>query len=235
MSGLPPDALPTYACGRPIREGDHVRFDGGVRARVSEVLAAPQGAARGYSGAGVVVDAPPRGYVFLSTGLLREEPLEFLSRGPGERVRLPLSIALAVGWLVALPVLYSFFSAAWQAFDTGEVLVISIGRSEVHTERVPWLRGWPRFVAPLLLLLSLQLYDGSRGATLRWWTAGVAAAAALVLLGQSWWFSSVQGSLAFLLFSTWMGAVLAIAHRLGRLAAYVFILLSAASLLARLV
>ncbi|HVE55093.1 MAG TPA: hypothetical protein VNB23_17060 [Ramlibacter sp.] len=234
MSVPPPGDTPTYPSGRPIRAGDRVIFDGGARGRVREVLAAPEAAAQGYSGAGAVVDAPPLGDVFLTADLLREEPVRLFGRGAGAGIRVTLSFAIVLAALLALPAFYSLLSALWHAWFTGEVLVISLGKTDTHTQLVPWPRGWARFVGPPLLLLSLSAYDGSHGATLRWWAAGVGTATALVLLGFSFWFSSVQGTLAFVLFSTWIGAVWAIAHRLGRPAAYLFIVLSAASFFWRL-
>ena len=159
--------------------------------------------------------------------------MQFISRGPGETLRLRLGVVLVV--LLALPVLYSFVSALWQAWFTGQVTVVSVGLAQTRIEQVPWPRGWARFVGPALLLLCLWAHADSRGAGLRWWAAGVGAATALVLLAFSLWFSSVEGAMAFVLFLTWFGAAMAVDHRLGRTAAVVFVLLSAGSLLWRAV
>jgi hypothetical protein len=146
-----------------------------------------------------------------------------------------VTLALRLAWVAALPALYSLLSALWHAFFGGEVMVIAIGWTGIRTELVPWPRGWARFAGPVLLLFSLLACGASRGATLRCWAAGVAAATALVLLGQSAWFTTVHGTMVFALFGTWMAAVFAVAYRLGRTAAILFILLSAGSFLWRFV
>jgi hypothetical protein len=60
----------TYRDESPVREGDWVRIEGGTAlGRVSEIIETPQRAIeRGFEGLGVVVvvDAQPKGFVFLS-------------------------------------------------------------------------------------------------------------------------------------------------------------------------
>lgn len=61
-------AMLTYATGACVKDGDWLRLDGESTAgRVSEVLnTLAQARSRGFDVRGVVVDAPPRGLVFLS-------------------------------------------------------------------------------------------------------------------------------------------------------------------------
>jgi hypothetical protein len=222
----------TYADESPVREGDWVRIDGGTAlGRVSEIIETPQRATeRVLEGLGVVVDAQPKGFVFLSEACLREDPLQHVRRGPGEQARMSAAIALGLGLLVLLPAVYSFLSALFSALSTGEVLVISIGRSEVHRELVSWRTGWARFVGPPVLVASLLAFDGSRGVTLRWWLSAAGSACALALLGYSAWFTSMNRALGFVVLLGFVVVAHQLGQRLGRIAALGFVVACAASL-----
>ena len=211
----------TYATGASIEAGDWVRMDGatGVVGRVSDVLnTLEQARSLGLEGRGVVVDAPPKGLVFLSEPCLRDEPLHFVRRGPGETVRLALAMALGTTVLVFLPVLYSLFSAIYHAVTTGQVTVISLGRTHTHRELVAWPQGWARFVGPVCVMMAWRFHDGSRGSTARWWISGAWAVGGLILLGFSAWFSSVSGAAAFLLLAGAVALAAVIDRKLGRAA-----------------
>ena len=216
---------PCYADGAPVREGDWVRLDAGtVLGRVSEVIATPRLAEqRKHQGPGVVVDAPPRGFVFLSEACLLIEPLQFVRRGPKESFRFPLALSLGIGALLLLPALYSLVSAFHSAMTTGDVLVISIGLYETTRELVPWQEGWTRFVGPSLLVASLLAFDSSRGVTLRWWLAGTGSICALILLSFSFWFTSGSRSLWFVGLLAFVASVYVINRRLNGTAAFLFV------------
>ena len=217
---------PKYADDSPVREGDWVRIERGTAfGRVAEVIDTPQLAAeRKLEGLGVVVDAQPKGYVFLSEACLREDPLQHVRRGPGEQTRVSAAIALGLGLLVLLPALYSLLSALYSAVLTGEVLVISVRRYEVHRELVSWRSGWARFAGPPILIASLLAFDGSRGVTLRWWLSATGSASALALLGYSAWFTSINRALGFVALLAFVALAYHVDKRFGRASALAFIL-----------
>lgn len=215
---------PSYAEGGPVREGDWVRMGKSTDlGRVSEVISTQELAEeRKQQGPGVVVDAPPSGFVFLSEAHLLEEPLQFVRRGPSENLRFPLALSLGIGALLLLPALYSLGSAFHSAIATGHVLVISLGRYETARELVPWQEGWARFVGPILLLGSLLAFDSSRGVTFRWWFAGTGSICALGLLSFSLWFTSWAHSLWFAGLLAFVVSVSVINRRLGGVTAFLF-------------
>jgi hypothetical protein len=223
----------TYGDGSPVREGDWVRIERGTAlGRVNKVIDTPHLAAeRKLEGLGVVVDAQPRGFVFLSEACLSEDPLQYVRRGPSEQTLVAAAMALGLGLLLLMPALYSLLSALHSALSTGEVLVISVGRYEVHRELVPWRAGWARFAGPPILVASLLAFDGSRGVTLRWWLAATGSSAALVLLGYSAWFTSAGRALGF--FSLFLFVALAhhIDKRFGRTVALAFVVACAGMLI----
>lgn len=223
----------TYADDSPVREGDWVLIERGTAlGRVREIIGTPQRAAETkLEGLGVVVDAQPKGLVFLSEECLREDPLQHVRRGPGEQTRVSAAIALGLGLLVLLPALYSLLSALYSALSTGEVLVISVGRYEVHREFVSWRAGWARFAAPPILVASLLAFDGSRGVTLRWWLSATGSASALTLLGFSAWFTSTNRALGFIALLAFVVLAHQVGNRFGRTAALAFVV-ACATLLA---
>ena len=217
----------TYADNSLVREGDFVLVEhGNTLGRVSEIIDNTALAdEKKLEGLGVVVDAQPKGFVFLSEACLNDDPLQFVRRGPGEQTRFLGAIALGVGVLVLLPALYSLLSAIYSALSTGEVLVISVGRTEVRRELVPWRAGWARFAGPLILFASLfALFEDSRGVTFRWWLAAAGSATALAMLGFSSWFISGNRLLGFLAGNVFIVVALQIGKKLGRVAVYAFIL-----------
>jgi hypothetical protein len=216
----------TYATGLAVADGDWVRIEAGKTVgRVSSVLnTVEQAKSHGLEARGVVVDAQPKGLVFLSEQYLRDDPLQFIRRGPGEVARFSLAAAFAFSVLLLLPALYSFFSVIHSAFTTGHVTVISLGYSHTHRESVPWQVGWARFASPVILLVALFTFDGSRGSTLRWWLSGAAATIGLTLLCFSAWFTTL-GKAAFLLAFVGVISLAALIDRkLGRNVASLFLL-----------
>ena len=211
----------SYADDSPIRVGDWVRLEfGSAKGRVNEIVNTPQLAAeKKLGGLGVVVDAQPKGFVFLSEACLQEDPLQLVRRGPCEQTRFVAAFALSLGLLLMLPAVYSFFSALYSALSTGEVLVIAVYRYEIHREIVPWTTGWARFAGPPLLVASLLAFDGSRGVTLRWWLAAAGSVAALTLLGYSLVFTSIDRALLCIAIFAFAMLAHKIDKRFGRAAA----------------
>lgn len=214
-----------YPDGSPVCVGDLVQIDrGSTLARVDSILNTHQIAtSHGMQDCGVIVDAQPKGVVFLSQALLRDDPLQFVRRGPGEVARIYGVMVFALATLLIVPATYSLFSAIYSAFSTGEVLVISLGRTETYRRSVSWPDGWARFIAPILLVLSLFMSDGSRGITQRWWLAAGGTAVALLLLGFSAWFTSVNGALAFAGLAGFIAIAAYIDRKIGRRAALSFV------------
>ncbi|MDM0015017.1 zinc ribbon domain-containing protein [Variovorax sp. J22P168] len=195
-------AQPTYADGSSVREGDWVKIERGkVLGRVSEVVCSEKDSEqKNLQGLGVVVDAPPKGFIFLSEEILREDPLRFVRRGPTEHgpteeVRRYIALGFGIGLFMVLPAIISLISALYQAMTVGEVLVISFGRTSTSREMVPWRHGWARFAGPVVLVISLSAWDGSRGLTTRWWLAGTGVVLGLSLLAFSQWFATAKGAL----------------------------------------
>ncbi|MEO7885158.1 hypothetical protein [Polaromonas sp.] len=198
----------TYSDGSPVRDGDKVLTEGGTLAATVLEVALKAGRTKdlGAQGRGVVLDVHPRGLVFLSEAYLQEDPLQFVARGPDASVRFGASAALGAAAVVFIPVLISLFSGIFYAFSTGEVMVISLGRTEVRMESVPWAAGWARFAGPVLLLSSLCVYVGARSWSWRWWAAAAGCALALVLVSFSLWFTSLRGTAWFVALSVFVGA-----------------------------
>lgn len=216
----------SYADGTPVRDGDWVLIERGTMlGRVSEVIdSAARAAEKHVEGPGMVVDAQPKGFVFLSDACLAEDPPHFVRRGPSETTKQYAAIAAGAGALLLLPILYSLGSAIHSAVSTGQVIVIRLGWLTVNGELVSWQAGWARFVGPILLLVSLLAFDSTRGVSLRWWLAASGTAFSLTLLAYSGWFTSGGRALYFI-------GVLAfalLAHRIGqtfgRTAAYTFVI-----------
>lgn len=224
-----------YIDGKPIEDGDWVRFESGAAyGRVTEVIDSEEAAKRSsLSGPGVVVDAPPGGYVFLSNDILNENPLQFVRRGPREGTRDGLGLLMGIGFLMVIPALYSFASAIYSALTVGEVLVMSVGRTETRQMLVPWTQGWARFAGPIVLIASLLATDFSRGLYARWWFAAFGTVAGLILLSQSLWFVSI-GSTAALLGMIGAAVVATLLRRrFGTEAAFGFLLFCGGALLWR--
>jgi hypothetical protein len=220
------DTQLSYRTGQPVKAGDWIRIEGGrASGRVREVVSSPEQAReKGLATRGVVVDAQPKGLVFLSEQCLSEDPLQFVRRGPGEEVRFQLAFALGLGAVLLLPAVYSLFEAIYSGIATGQVTVISLGYTSTHRESVPWQAGWARFAAPVLLVAGLCTFDGSRGTTVRWWFAGVATAIALVLLCFSAWFIDMRGASIFIALSAFLVIAGALDRRFGRRVAASFVL-----------
>ena len=137
-------------------------------------------------------------------------------------MRFHAQTAIAAGAVVVLPALWSFFAAIYSALTTGEVMVMSFG-GDGGFEDVPWRRGWARFVGPLVLLYALWLVGFARPWSRSWWLGAVGCAVALGLLGFSLWFTSLNGAIAFVGFSTFMMIAFYLDKRFGRAVAFAFI------------
>ncbi len=216
----------TYADGTALRDGDVVLIErGSVLGRVSEVIDSPEHAAENrLQGRGIVVDAQPKGFVFLSDACLAEDPPQFVRRGPSEKTRQHAAIVAGAGTLLLLPILYSLGSAMYSAFSTGQVMVVRLGWYTVKRELVTWHAGWARFVGPILLLVSLLAFDGTRGASLRWWLAAGGTALSLALLAYSGWFTSVGRAVFFMAAILFLFLAHQIDKKFGRAAALAFML-----------
>lgn len=144
---------------------------------------------------------------------------------------LAAQLSLAFGLVAALPAIGSFFSAVWSAVNTGQVLVLSVGRYEISHSLVYWPLGWARFAGPLLLLMALLLRGrvGHRHGR-AWWFSALLAAVALALLCFSRWFTSPGGAVLFLSLLAYTGAAHFVDKRLGR-AAVVMLLLATVAVL----
>jgi hypothetical protein len=149
-----------------------------------------------------------------------------MSESPSLTLSAYAKVSLVFAGLLLLPALWSFVSAIVSAASTGQVLVISLGRTSTARELVPWLQGWPRFVAPMLILASLLLWVSSeqlpRGV---WWTSAAISTLGFVLLLFSMWFTSWRGALSFFGLVAFIATALYVGNRFGRIAAVAFILL----------
>ena len=215
----------TYVDGLAVLDGDRVLTERGTsRGTVVEVVTAESPENRGMQGRGVVVDADRGGLVFLSETFLAEDPLQFVSRGPGASTRFHAGVALVAGGVLLIPALISLCSAIYSALASGQVMVISLSRWETRTEYVSWNAGWARFVGPIVLLYSLWLYVGARALSSKWWVAASGCTVGLVLLFYSLWFSSARGTLWFMALVAFVASTLYIGKKFGRPAAFGVIL-----------
>ena len=149
-----------------------------------------------------------------------------MSEPPSLSLSAYAKVSLAFAGLLLLPALWSFASAIVSATSTGQILVISLGRTSTAREMVPWIQGWPRFVAPMLILTSLLLWFSSgqlpRGA---WWISAAISTVGVVLLLFSLWFTNWRGTFNFFGLVAFVAAALSVGNRFGRIAAVAFILL----------
>lgn len=136
-------------------------------------------------------------------------------------------MAIAAAFILLLPTLWSLGSAVWSAATTGQVLVVSIGRYEAARQLVPWPAGWARFVGPILVLASVLVYLGSAPyKSTRFWCAAALSAAGIYLLSFSWWFSSIHRAFSAVVLVIFIVVALALGNRVGRTAAYLFVVCS---------
>src|SRR5690606_23448392 len=108
-------------------------------------------------------------------------------------------------------------SAVVSALSTGQVMVISLGRTETTRHMVHWSNGWARFAGPSMMVAALVLYAvlSSRNVQL-WWTAVALAFAGICLLLYSAWFVSLRGATAFALFAAFIAVCFWVDARFGR-------------------
>lgn len=146
-----------------------------------------------------------------------------MSEQPSLKVHAQFVIAFAA--VLLLPAVWSLFGAIWSAATTGEVLVVSLGRTETDRAVVPWAYGWARFVGPLVLMASLVVWAMSDAAAQRvavWWFSAALALVGLILLLYSKWFTSWRGGLWFCGMAALIASTLYVGKRFGRLAAVLF-------------
>lgn len=149
-----------------------------------------------------------------------------MSEPPSPSLSAYARFSLALAGVLLLPALWSFFSAIVSAVSTGQVLVISVGRTETARELVPWIYGWPRFAAPVIIAASLLLWLSShRLHRSAWWLSAATSTVGLVLLLFSKWFTSWHGTIWFLGIAVFVAVTLYVGNRFGRLAALAIILL----------
>lgn len=201
-----------------MRDGDKVLTEhGSSSGTVLEVaLEEARKEDRGMQGRGVVVDVHPRGLIFLSETYLDKEPLQFVARGPDASTRFGAAAVLGMAAIALIPALISLCSAIFHAWSTGQVMVVSLGRTETKTEYVPWVTGWARFAGPIVLICSLGVYVGARSLSWRWWMAAAGCAIGLSLLCFSLWFTSLRGTLWFLTGNAFVLGVLYIGKQFMR-------------------
>jgi drug/metabolite transporter (DMT)-like permease len=135
--------------------------------------------------------------------------------------------SIAIAAVLLLPAVISLLSAVVSALTTGQVMVISLGRTETAREMVPWLQGWPRFAAPFVILGALVVWSQAKPHRWTWWLSAGLTTLGASLLAFSWWFVSSRRAGAFLLMLAFISAALYIGNRLGRVAAVLFVLLVA--------
>jgi hypothetical protein len=132
---------------------------------------------------------------------------------------------LALAALLLVPAVWSFFSAAYFAATTGQVLVISLGRYETARKLVAWEAGWARFVGPVFLVSGLAVWVRAKQGTTTWWVAVANTTIGCVLLLFSFWFASWYGAMFFAGFIAFVAITLFAGNRFGRPAAYAIIAL----------
>lgn len=162
-----------------------------------------------------------------------------MNRSPADREndwRFPWVVAaqitLTFGFIALLPALWSFVSAIWSAVTTGQVLLISVGRTGTSRSLVAWSLGWARFAAPPFLLagLLMRVLTGS-ARTPWWWSSVLLTTTALVLLFFSQWFTKLGGTVFFFCLLGYVGLAYVIDLKIGRKSVVVFLFATVALLL----
>lgn len=131
---------------------------------------------------------------------------------------------LVIAAVLLIPALLSLFSALFSAATTGQVMVISVGRTETTREMVHWSLGWSRFASPFVIFGALVIWGLSKPHGLAWWLSSCIALLGVGMLVCSYWFASLRGTIAFFLFSSFVCTALYIGNRFGLLAAIAFVL-----------
>lgn len=141
-------------------------------------------------------------------------------------------IALTFGFIALLPALWSFVSAIGSAASTGQVLVISVGRTETSRSLVAWPLGWARFAAPPLLLAGvlMRVLTGSVR-TPWWWSSVLLTTTALALLLFSQWFTTLGRTVFLLCLFGYVGLAYVVDLKLGRKSVVVLLFATVAVLL----
>ena len=212
-----------YANGQPMQEGDAVRLDpqGNTGTVIELVTDRQQIESRQLSGPGVVIETANEGVVFLSTELLRTEPIAFMGHGASESTVFNARATVAAAAVLIPVAIWSFFSAIYFAWTTGQVMVMAY---DSIYESVPWRLGWARFVGPVVLTggVLIALMEKRRSAL--WWTGAILAGAGVVLLAFSAMFTSPHRAGWAVAFAAGFPLVVWVDRKFGRLAAFVFML-----------
>jgi hypothetical protein len=141
-----------------------------------------------------------------------------------QKLRFQAGMMVAIAAIVLLPAMWSLGSAVVSALSSGEVVVISVGRYETSHSLVPWRKGWARFVAPPILVLSLCLVAVSARGERRWWAGAALSVVGLALLFYSAWFSSAGGAAAFAGMSAFIALCAYVDRSFGRAIAFALML-----------
>lgn len=142
------------------------------------------------------------------------------------------SFVLCITGLAVLPARWSLGSAIYSAATTGQVLVVSVGRTETVRHLVPWTQGWARFVGPALVVAALFLSGrGTRSDRRWWWIAASVALVGVAMLLFSWWFVSVGSAAAFIAGNAFIALCFYVDHRYGRGKAFALMLVSVLALI----
>ena len=135
-------------------------------------------------------------------------------------------VILGLAAFALLPALWSLGSALISAFSSGQVLVVSLGRTSTSREMVPWQQGWARFAGPPLLIVALAVWVVAEKRSTQWWLSAYLAGMALSLLAFSMWFTSLRSTLWFLGFGAFIATTFLANHYFGRKGAYSVILVA---------
>ena len=135
--------------------------------------------------------------------------------------------ALVAAACLLIPAVLWFCSAVISSITTGQVMVISIGKTETARQLVHWPLGWSRFASPFVLLGAIAVWALSKSSKLAWWVSACLAVLGSSMLVFSLWFVSWRGVVAFTSILAFICMALYVGNRFGRLAAIGFVLLAA--------
>jgi hypothetical protein len=154
-------------------------------------------------------------------GDLMATTAQLMGRGPSTVTLLRMKDHLvALAAVLLIPALCSFASAVYSTISSGEVMVISLGRTSTYRRMVHWQVGWSRFVGPALMVLGLSI-DARLGLSRIWWWVS-AAALGFSMLIFSVCFTTLKGQLWYAGFLAFIAACYSVEARFGRVAAFLF-------------
>ena len=135
--------------------------------------------------------------------------------------------ALVAAACLLIPAVISFCSAVISSITTGQVMVISVGKTETARQLVHWPLGWSRFASPFVLLGAIAVWALSKSSQLAWWLSACLAVLGSSMLVFSLWFVSWRGVAAFTSILAFICSALYVGNRFGRMAAIGFVVLVA--------